>query len=81
MARQENKDKNAEIREYSIRENIFFATLLAGSMTELFERFPKEEVMAVVIELSEQFEDEFADGNTEQLEDFVRTHLKSLLNS
>lgn len=81
MAKRENEDKNAEIREYSIKENIFFATLVAADMAELFERFPKAEIMAVVIELSEQFECEFPEGTTEQLEEFARTYLNRFLNS
>lgn len=75
----EDKNENTEIREYSIRENIFFTTLVAVGMPELFERFPKEEIMAVVIEISEQFETEHPDGTTEELERNAAIRLKKCL--
>lgn len=73
-------DKEMEIREYSVRENIFIAAVVAANMKDLFHNIPKEEVMATVIELAEQFANEHPEGTTEQLEQYARIRLNKLLS-
>lgn len=74
-------EKDNEIREYSIRENIFFATLTAASLEDLMDKLPREEIMAVVIEIAEQFEDEHPGGATQELEAYAVKRLSELMNS
>lgn len=72
-------EKDREIREYSIKENVFFTALVATKMPELFEKMKKSEVMAVAIEIAERFQDEHPDGSVEQLEAFAKEELGKLL--
>lgn len=73
-------DKDMEMNEYNVRENIFFAAVVAANMKELFYNIPREEVMAAVIELAEQFANEHPEGTTEQLEQYARIRLNKLLS-
>lgn len=81
MKNNEMREKDNEIREYSIRENIFFATLTAVSQENLMDKLPREEIMAAVIEIAEQFEDEYPDGTTQELEAYAAKRLRELTNS
>ena len=74
-------EKDTEIREYSIRENIFFATLTAVSQDGLMDKLPREEIMAAIIEIAEQFEDEHPGGTTQELEAYAVKRLSELMNS
>ncbi len=78
MENKEFADKECEIREYSVRENIFFTTLVASEIPGLFERMHKSEVMAVVIEIAEQFDIDFPNGSVEQLEEYAKAKFEAI---
>ena len=68
-------EKDREIREYSVRENIFFVTLVSEKMRSQLDRYPREEIMAAVIEIAEQFASDYPAGTTDQLEEYARNKL------
>lgn len=76
MADHDEKDK--EIREYSIRENVFFGALIYAEMRDQLDHLSSEEVMAEVIAIAEQFEEESPDGTSEQFNNYCRDKLKKL---
>lgn len=76
MENKEQTEKEREIKEYSIRENVFFTTLIAAQTPDLFRKMHKSEVMALVIEIAEQFENEHPDGSVEDLEEYAKAKLR-----
>lgn len=79
MENKERAEKKQEIREYSIRENVFFTTLIAAQNPDLFRKMHKSEVMALVIEIAEQFENEHPDGSVEELEEYAKAKLRKVV--
>lgn len=68
-------EKDVEIREYSVRENIFYAAVISEEMKEQLCHLPKAEIMAAVIEIAEQFENSYPNGTAAQMEEYARKRL------
>lgn len=75
----DHNEKNQEIREYSIRENIFSGALIAVELDELLRHLSKEEIMAEVISIAEHFENEHSEGTSEQFDVYCRTKLLKMI--
>lgn len=73
-------EKDREIMEYGVRGNVFFGTLAAVEMKELWNTYPHLEIMAAVIALAEQFESERPEGSGEEMMDYTKAHIKEKLN-
>lgn len=73
--------KKTEISEYSIRENIFYGTLAATELADLWTEYPSAVLMAAVIELAEQFETEKPDGAADEMKAFAKANLPEKLKT
>lgn len=73
-------EKDREIMEYDVRGNIFFGTLAAVEMKELWNTYPHPEIMAAVIVLAEQFAGERPEGSGEEMMAYTKAHIKGKLN-
>ena len=73
--------KDEEIREYSIKENVFFGAWEAAKMGVQLSHIPQGELMAAVIELAEEYANVHLDGNVEEYILFVRSRLNALIKN
>lgn len=72
-----SQGKDDEIYEYGVRGNIYFAAVEAEKMIELLDVVPREEIMAFVISISEEFENQFPDGTNEEFIAFAQQRLRA----
>lgn len=76
-------DKDKEINEYSIRENLFFVALESEKMRDALKEVSHEEIMAEAISIAEEFENTPYDRNgdiKEQLVCYARSRLSKMKN-
>lgn len=70
--------KDEEIREYSVKENVFLGAWEAAKMSAELSHIPQSEIMATMIALAEEYDNENPNGTAEDFILYAQSKLKKL---